>query len=87
MSHVAEMDYEMTYFAKTYGKTPIGWLNDIGCLNERLLAVHCIHLNDEDITLVNETKGEEYKLAGGFTERQKNMLIFGGLLNYTGSQK
>ena len=44
-------------------------------------------LNDEDITLVNETKGEEYKLAGGFTERQKNMLIFGGLLNYTGSQK
>ena len=54
MSHVAEMDYEMTYFAKTYGKTPIGWLNDIGCLNEHLLAVHCIHLNDEDISLMAE---------------------------------
>ncbi len=39
--------------------------------------------NDEEITLVNETKNEEYKLLGGFTERQKNMLLYGGLLNYT----
>lgn len=43
--------------------------------------------NDKDITLVNETKGEEYTLVGGFSERQKNMLIFGGLLNYTGANK
>ena len=44
-------------------------------------------LNDTDVILVNETKGEEYILKGGFTERQKNMLTFGGLLNYTGAQK
>lgn len=43
--------------------------------------------NDKDITLINETKGEEYTLVGGFSERQKNMLIFGGLLNYTGANK
>ncbi len=43
--------------------------------------------NDTDIVLVNETKGEEYVLEGGFSERQKNMLIFGGLLNYTGANK
>ncbi|MCD7827576.1 MAG: aconitate hydratase [Clostridiales bacterium] len=43
--------------------------------------------NDKDIILVNETKGEEYELAGGFSERQKNMLIYGGLLNYTGANK
>ena len=44
-------------------------------------------LNDTDVVLVNETKGEEYVLEGGFSERQKNMLTFGGLLNYTGAQK
>ena len=44
-------------------------------------------LNDTDVVLVNETKGEEYVLAGGFTARQKNMLTFGGLLNYTGANK
>ena len=44
-------------------------------------------LNDTDVVLVNETKGEEYVLEGGFSERQKNMLTFGGLLNYTGANK
>ncbi len=44
-------------------------------------------INDTDVVLVNETKGEEYILKGGFTERQKNMLTFGGLLNYTGANK
>ena len=43
--------------------------------------------NDGEITLINETKGEEYTLLGGFSARQKNMLIFGGLLNYTGANK
>ena len=56
MSHVAEMDYEMTYFADNFGKTPVAWLNDLGCLNEHLLAVHCIHLNDEDIALMAKNK-------------------------------
>ena len=44
-------------------------------------------INDTDVVLVNETKGEEYILKGGFSERQKNMLTFGGLLNYTGANK
>ncbi len=44
-------------------------------------------INDTDVVLVNETKGEEYVLEGGFSERQKNMLTFGGLLNYTGANK
>lgn len=26
--HASEMDYEMTYFKDTYGKTPIGFLNE-----------------------------------------------------------
>lgn len=42
---------------------------------------------DVEVILVNETKGEEYVLLGGFSERQKNMLTYGGLLNYTGANK
>ena len=37
--------------------------------------------NDQDIVLVNMTKGREYKLSGDFTEREKNMLLCGGRLN------
>ncbi|MCI5774530.1 MAG: amidohydrolase [Erysipelotrichaceae bacterium] len=54
MSHVAEMDYEMKYFAETYQMTPIEWLNSINCLNDRLLAVHCIHVSNNDIELMKE---------------------------------
>ena len=43
-------------------------------------------LNGKDITLKNETKGETYKLAGGFSDRQKDILISGGLLRYTANK-
>ena len=36
-----------------------------------------------EITLKNETTGEEFKLACSFTERQKAILKAGGLLSYT----
>lgn len=54
MCHIAEMDYEMDYFRSTYGLTPVAWLDEIGCLNSRLLAVHCIHLNEHDIELMRK---------------------------------
>jgi len=44
-------------------------------------------LNDKDIIMVNETKGEEYVMNGGFSARQKDMLLAGGLLNLTGAKK
>lgn len=43
--------------------------------------------NDTEVVLENVTKGESYTLLGGFSARQKNMLVYGGLLNYTGSKK
>ena len=36
-----------------------------------------------DITLVNETKNEEYKLICDVSERQIDILAAGGLLDYT----
>lgn len=52
--HVAELDYEMAYFKEQYHTTPIGFLNDIGILNDRLVAAHCIYLSKEDIKLMKE---------------------------------
>lgn len=37
----------------------------------------------EEVTLKNTTTGEEYKLCYEFSQRQKDMLLAGGLLNYT----
>lgn len=54
MSHVAEMDYEMDYFRREFGMTPVEWLDSIGCLSPRLLAVHCIHLSSHDISLLKK---------------------------------
>ena len=54
MCHVAEMDYEMDYFRNTYDMTPVEWLNAIHCLNDHLLAVHCIHLSVSDIELMKQ---------------------------------
>ncbi len=51
-THVAEMDYEMAYFRDTYDMTPVEWLDSIHCLNEHILAAHCIQVNDNDLSLM-----------------------------------
>lgn len=52
--HVSEMDYEMTYFKENYQKTPIEFLESIGLLSSRLVAAHCILVNDSDIDLLKK---------------------------------
>ncbi|MDE5977121.1 MAG: amidohydrolase [Turicibacter sp.] len=54
--HVAEMDYEMKEFAMNYQMTPIEYLDSIGILSERLIAAHCIHLNESDMKLMQKRK-------------------------------
>lgn len=39
--------------------------------------------NGETVTLKNLTKGEEYTLEANFSQRQKDILLAGGLLDYT----
>lgn len=71
--HVSEMDYEMTYFKDTYGKTPIGFLNDLGVLGSRTLAAHCIHLTDEDIELLCRTGTSVSHCIGSNTKAGKGV--------------
>ncbi|MCL2508007.1 MAG: aconitate hydratase [Oscillospiraceae bacterium] len=39
------------------------------------------------LTLVNAAKGGEYPLMGDFSQRQREIILAGGLLNYTKNQK
>ena len=52
--HVAEMDYEMKEFREMYDMTPVEYLDSIGVLSNRLVAAHCIHVNEHDMKLMAE---------------------------------
>lgn len=50
--HVAEMDYEMNYFKEKYNQSPVAFLEELGILDERFIAAHCIHLSEADIKIL-----------------------------------
>lgn len=52
---------------------------DILCLPDIKNAIQ----NNKPILLINKTTGKEIPIASAFSERQREMLIAGGLLNYT----
>lgn len=52
--HVAEMDYEMEYFKEKYNTTPVKFMEQQGILDENMVAVHCIQLEDEDISILKK---------------------------------
>ncbi|MGQ9515697.1 MAG: amidohydrolase [Anaerolineae bacterium] len=50
--HVAETRYEVEYIAGLAGTTPLQYLDRFGLVDERLAAVHCVHMNEEDLELL-----------------------------------
>ncbi|HKM07378.1 MAG TPA: amidohydrolase [Sphaerochaeta sp.] len=54
--HLSEMDFELEQIALHYGMTPIAYLESLGVLSDHLLAVHCIHTTDEDLSLLAKHK-------------------------------
>lgn len=71
--HVSEMDYEMSFFRDTYGKTPVEFLYDLGVLGPRTAAAHCIHLTEHDITLLAETGTKIAHCVGANTKAGKGI--------------
>ncbi|MDA2937399.1 amidohydrolase [Acidobacteria bacterium AH-259-A15] len=49
--HLAEGPVEMEQIKEKFGKTPTEYLDDLGFLSSRVLAVHCVRLTDEDIQI------------------------------------
>lgn len=70
--HISEMDYEMTHFAQR-GQTPISYLNELGALDGRLLAAHCIHLTPEDIALMRRQGAGVAHCIGSNTKAGKGV--------------
>jgi 5-methylthioadenosine/S-adenosylhomocysteine deaminase len=47
-AHLAEAKYELEQTKAAYGKTPLRLLESLDALNERLVAIHAIHLDEEE---------------------------------------
>ncbi len=52
--HLAETRGEVEDCIKKYGKTPVKHLEDVGILQHRVLAAHCVHLNEADIDILKK---------------------------------
>lgn len=72
ITHIAETTAEIDEIHRRYGKTPFRHLQDLGLLNSRLIAVHCVHVEDADLPLLAEggvrivtTPESNMKLASG----------------------
>ncbi|HLZ22420.1 MAG TPA: amidohydrolase [Ktedonobacterales bacterium] len=52
--HVAEGRYERDTIREQHGKTPMRWLESLGLAMERMTAIHCVWLEDDDIRLMGE---------------------------------
>jgi len=50
--HVAETPYEVENAHKRFGMSELSYLAEINFLNPRVLAVHCVYLNQRDIRIL-----------------------------------
>ncbi|MGA9351942.1 MAG: amidohydrolase family protein [Anaerolineae bacterium] len=72
--HVSETQSEVQESIEKYGHTPVGRLADLGLLGPTTVAIHGVHLTDEDIELLAQYNAgvvhcpeSQLKLASGFT--------------------
>ncbi len=54
--HVSETLHEVEDIKNRYGNTPVKHLDNIGVLNERVLAAHMVHPTEEEIEILAEKK-------------------------------
>ena len=70
--HIHETQEEVDGSLKQYGVRPLERLNKLGILNERMMAVHMVHLNEDEIAMLARQKvhlvhnpNSNLKLASG----------------------
>lgn len=47
--HLAETRRRSDIIKERFGRTPVGFLSDIGFLDERIMGSHCVHLDEADL--------------------------------------
>ena len=85
--HLSETQEEVQEVLRRTGKPPAAHLRDLGLLSGHLIAIHAVHLNDEEIDILAENKvrlvhcpESNMKLASGMariTEMLKKGLLIG----------
>ncbi|QWU13873.1 5-methylthioadenosine/S-adenosylhomocysteine deaminase [Paenibacillus sophorae] len=76
--HVAEEPFEVEETLAKYGLRPVHYLNKLGVLDERMIAVHLVWLEDSEIRLLGE------KRAGLAYCPSSNMFLSDGVTNIPG---
>jgi 5-methylthioadenosine/S-adenosylhomocysteine deaminase len=54
--HLSETEKEVNDCIKQYGKRPIEFLNEIGFLDDNVIAAHCVWLNDNEIKILADKR-------------------------------
>jgi 5-methylthioadenosine/S-adenosylhomocysteine deaminase len=50
--HLSETLWEVSEILNKYGSRPIEYLESIGLLDDRTIAAHCVHVNDNEIEIL-----------------------------------
>jgi len=76
--HISETEKENADCLRNFGASPTEVLLKVGALGEKTNAAHCVHLSDEDMAILYETKTtvttnptSNLKLASGIAETAK----------------
>ncbi len=71
--HLSETKWETVEIEKLYGKRPVKFLDELGLLSDRVIAAHCVWLDDEEIEIlakrhtgVSHCVESNLKLVSGF---------------------
>jgi len=79
--HLAETKKENDDFIKKHNKRPVKYLDELGFLDKKLIAAHCIWLNDDDINLL-----EKHNVKISYNP-VSNMKLASGVFNYQKMKK
>lgn len=55
-THLSETEWEVGEVQRLYGKRPVEHLESIGCLNGRMVAAHCIWVNEREMELLSRSE-------------------------------
>lgn len=53
--HVSETEWEVRHIKEEFGLRPVEYLDKLGFLSPRVSLVHCVHLNEREISLIAES--------------------------------
>ncbi len=54
--HLSESIAEVEWAEKKWGMSPVKKVDELGLLNDKTIAAHCVHLSDEDMDILSQRK-------------------------------